>query len=137
MFQALLVLTNQNVCVSAISSELGRWFSLIIELGGLAQAESQLFFVLFFYFAPFFPSARTSVLKILLNEEIVIMSFQEMERNGQNDLTRSDLNESENPNYDVDISVELAFKSKVEGIVLVSLLSKCIFLFFHLVLYHI
>ena len=63
------------------------------------------------------------------------MSFQEMERNGQNDLTRS---ESENPNYDVDISVELAFKSKVEGIVLVSLLSKCIFLlFFHLVLYHI
>ena len=60
-----------------------------------------------------------------------------MERNGQKDLTRSDLNESENPNYDVDISVELAFKSKVEGIVLVSLLSKCIFLFFHLVLYHI
>ena len=108
-----------------------RWFSLIIELGGLAQAESQLFFVLFlfnFYFAPFFPSARTSVLKILLNEEIVIMSFQEMERNGQNDLTRSDLNESENPNYDVDtISVESAFKSKVEGIVFVSLLSKCIF----------
>ena len=61
-----------------------------------------------------------------------------MERNGQNELTRSDLNESENPNYDVDtISVESAFKSKVEGIVLVSLLSKCIFLFFHLVLYHI
>ena len=60
-----------------------------------------------------------------------------MERNGQNELTRSDLNESENPNYDVDISVELAFKSKVEGIVLVSLLSKCIFLFFHIVLYHI
>ena len=55
------------------------------------------------------------------------MSFQEMERNGQNDLTRSDLNESENPNYDVDISVESAFKSKVEGIALVSLLSKCIF----------
>ena len=63
------------------------------------------------------------------------MSFQEMERNGQNDLTRS---ESENPNYDVDISVESAFKSKVEGISLVSLLSKCIFLlFFHHVLYHI
>ena len=60
-----------------------------------------------------------------------------MERNGQNDLTQSDLNESENPNYDVDISVESAFKSKVEGIVLVSLLSKCIFLFFHFVLYHI
>ena len=60
-----------------------------------------------------------------------------MERNGQNELTRSDLNESENPNYDVDISVELAFKSKVEGIVFVSLLSKCIFLFFHIVLYHI
>ena len=57
-----------------------------------------------------------------------------MERNGQNDLTRSDLNESENPNYDDDISVESAFKSKVEGIVLVSLLSKCIFLFFNLVL---
>ena len=62
------------------------------------------------------------------------MIFQEMERNGQNVLTRSDLNESEKPNYDVDISVESAFKSKVEGIALVSLLSKCIFLFFHLVL---
>ena len=61
------------------------------------------------------------------------MSFQEMERNGQNDLTRSDLNESENPNYDVDISIESAFKSKVEGIVLVSLLSKCIFLLFFII----
>ena len=39
--------------------------------------------------------------------------------NGQNELTLSDLNESENPNDDVDISVgsaRSAFTSKVEGI---------------------
>ena len=53
-----------------------------------------------------------------------------MERNGQNELTRSDLNESENPNYDGDISVESAFKSKAEGIVFGLFLAKCIFLFF-------
>ena len=53
------------------------------------------------------------------------MSFQEIERNtskpfkGQNELTRSDLNESENPNVDVNISVESAFMSKVEGIVFI------------------
>ena len=53
------------------------------------------------------------------------MSFQEMERNtstpfnGQNELTQSDLNESENPNDDVNISVGSAFTSKVEGIVFI------------------
>ena len=55
-----------------------------------------------------------------------ITSFQEMERNtstpfnGQNELTQSDLNESENPNDDVNISVGSTFTSKVskvEGIV--------------------
>ena len=53
------------------------------------------------------------------------MSFQEMERNtstpfnGQNQLTQSDLNESENSNDDVKISVGSAFTSKVEGIVFI------------------
>ena len=51
------------------------------------------------------------------------MSFQEIEGNtstpfnGQNELTQSDLNESENPN--VNISVGSAFMSKVEGIVFI------------------
>ena len=35
--------------------------------------------------------------------------------NGQNDLTRSDLNESENPNND--ISIGSVFTLKVEGII--------------------
>ena len=39
--------------------------------------------------------------------------------NGQNELTQSDLNESDNPNDDVNISVGSAFKSKVEGIVFI------------------
>ena len=41
--------------------------------------------------------------------------------NGQNELrlTQSDLNESENPNDDVNISVGSAFTSKVEGIVFI------------------
>ena len=64
------------------------------------------------------------------------MSFQEMEMkteieiiedwkpsdvpasplfNGQNKLTRSDLNESENPNDDIDISIGSVFSLKVEG----------------------
>ena len=53
------------------------------------------------------------------------MSFQEMERNtsttfnGQNELTQSDLKESENPNDDVNISVGSAFTPKVEGIVFI------------------
>ena len=37
--------------------------------------------------------------------------------NGQNKLTRSDLNESENPNDDIDISIGSVFKLKVEGII--------------------
>ena len=66
------------------------------------------------------------------------MSFQEMEMkteieiiedwkpsdvpasplfNGQNKLTRSDLNESENPNDDIDISIGSVFTLKVEGII--------------------
>ena len=54
------------------------------------------------------------------------MSFQEMERNtsttfnGQNELTQSDLKESENPNDDVNISVGSTFTSKVEGIVFIT-----------------
>ena len=39
--------------------------------------------------------------------------------NGQNELTQSDLNELENPNDDVNISVVSAFTSKVEGIVFI------------------
>ena len=39
--------------------------------------------------------------------------------NDQNQLTQSDLNESENPNDDVNISVESAFMSKIEGIVFI------------------
>ena len=39
--------------------------------------------------------------------------------NGQNELTHSDLKESENPNDDVNISVGSAFTSKVEGIVFI------------------
>ena len=35
---------------------------------------------------------------------------------GQNELPRSDLNVSENPNDDIDISVGSVFKLKVEGI---------------------
>ena len=60
------------------------------------------------------------------------MSFQEIEIvedwkpldipalapfHGQNELTQSDLKESENPNDDVNISVGSTFTSKVEGIV--------------------
>ena len=37
--------------------------------------------------------------------------------NGQNELTRSALNESENRNDDIDISFGAAFKLKVEGII--------------------
>ena len=36
---------------------------------------------------------------------------------GQNELTRSDLNVSENPNDDIDISIGSVFKLKVEGII--------------------
>ena len=39
--------------------------------------------------------------------------------NGQNELTQSDLNESENPNDDVNNSVGSVFTSKVEGIVFI------------------
>ena len=74
------------------------------------------------------------------------MSFQEMEMkteieiiedwkpsdvpasplfNGQNKLTRSDLNESENPDDDIDISIGSVFKLKVEGIIFF-----CYFTFF-------
>ena len=83
-------------------------------------------------FWPFLAGKRagsdSEVLATLISikiEESFIMSFQEMERNtsttfnGQNELTLSDLNESENPNDDVDISVgsaRSAFTSKVEGI---------------------
>ena len=62
------------------------------------------------------------------------MSFQEMEIkteieivedwkpsvpafHGQNELPRSDLNVSENPNDDIDISIGSVFKLKVEGII--------------------
>ena len=38
---------------------------------------------------------------------------------GQNELPRSDLNVSENPNDDIDISVGSVFKLKVEGILFV------------------
>ena len=37
--------------------------------------------------------------------------------NSQNELIRSDLNESENPIDDVDISIGSVFKLKVEGII--------------------
>ena len=40
--------------------------------------------------------------------------------NGQNELTQSDLKESENPNDDVNISVGSTFTSKVEGIVFIT-----------------
>ena len=62
------------------------------------------------------------------------MSFQEMERNtstpfnGQNELTQSDLNESENSNDDVKISVGSAFTSKVEGIVFFLQINSSLFL---------
>ena len=36
---------------------------------------------------------------------------------GQNELPRSDLNVSENPNDDIDISIGSVFKLKVEGII--------------------
>ena len=44
---------------------------------------------------------------------------------GQNELPRSDLNVSENPNDDIDISIGSVFKLKVEGIIFF-----CYFTFF-------
>ena len=62
------------------------------------------------------------------------MSFQEMERNtsttfnGQNELTQSDLKESENPIDNVNISVGSTFTSKVEGIVFFLQINSSLFL---------
>ena len=48
--------------------------------------------------------------------------------NGQNELTQSDLKESENPNDDVNISVGSTFTSKVEGIVFFLQINSSLFL---------
>ena len=48
--------------------------------------------------------------------------------NGQTELNQSDLNESENPNDDVNISVGSAFTSKVEGIVFFLQINSSLFL---------
>ena len=92
------------------------WFKIIRHTAEPSSATS---YILQWVFRGF---CKIVSIKI---EKTFIMSFQEMKRktsawfNGQNELTRTDLNdnETENPNDDIDISIGSAFKSKVEGIV--------------------